>query len=124
LIVAIKLRDPKAPLTLENLELDQPNAIQLDLDGQAIRDLQYDEHLKAFLIISGAPEFEERADFVLWRWDGDRPESGKAIKPTREAVLESKMKPEGITPMNVSNHAFVFIVGDASKYAKIEYVSP
>lgn len=124
LVVPIKMRDRQAPLSIENLEMDEPNAIELNLNGQAIRDIQYDSRLRSFLIISGAPETEEKTDFTLWEWNGEGNQSREGARPKQQALLDKKMKPEGITHLKVSNQEFVFIVGDASSYAKIDYISP
>jgi len=124
LVVPIAIRDRQAPLSIENLTMDEPNAIQLNLNGQAIRDIQYDSHLRLFLIISGAPETEEKTDFVLWQWTGEGNQSNEQNRPKQQTILDKKMKPEGIAPIEISNHSFVFIVGDAGSYAKVEYASP
>src|SRR5262249_50685929 len=123
LVVPITLRNREAPPSIENLIIDEPGAIQLNLNGQAIRDIQYDSQLKAFLIISGAPENEQKTDFTLWRWSGERNQANEQSRPKKMAILDKKMKPEGIAPLKISNHAFVFIVGDASSYTRIEYSS-
>jgi hypothetical protein len=123
LVVPIRIRDRQAPLSIENLTMDEPNAIALNLNGQAIRDIQYDGQLRSFLIISGAPETEEKADFILWEWNGESNQANEQSRPHQQTLLGKKMKAEGIAPMKVANHAFVFIVGDASSYAKIEYAS-
>jgi pSer/pThr/pTyr-binding forkhead associated (FHA) protein len=124
LVVPIKVLDRRAPLTLENLAMDEPNAIQLNLNGQAIRDIQYDSFLRAFLIISGAPETEKKADFTLWEWTGDGNQTREPSRPKLQAALDPDMKPEGVTHLKILNYEFVFIVGDASRYAKIDYLTP
>jgi pSer/pThr/pTyr-binding forkhead associated (FHA) protein len=124
LVVPLKIRDRQAPLSIENLEMDEPNAIQLNLNGQAIRDIQYDSRLRSFLIISGAPETAEKTDFTLWEWNGEGNQTREASRPREQALLDKKMKPEGVTHLKILNQEFVFIVGDASIYAKIDYISP
>jgi hypothetical protein len=124
LVVPIRLRDRQATLSVENLEMDEPNAIQLNLGGQAIRDIQYDTLLRSFLVISGAPETEEKTDFRLWEWSGEANQSRDEARPKERLLLDKKMKPEGITHLKISNQEFVFIVGDASSYAKVDYISP
>jgi pSer/pThr/pTyr-binding forkhead associated (FHA) protein len=124
LVVPIKLRDRQAPLSLENLVLAEPNAIELILNGQAIRDIQYDSRLRSFLIISGAPETEQKTDFTLWLWGGDSNQVREEARPKRQALLDKKMKPEGVTHLKISAQEFVFIVGDASYYARMDYLSP
>ena len=124
LIVRVKVLDRQAPLSVANLAMDGSNAIQLNLNGQAIRDIQYDSLLRSFLIISGAPETEKKADFTLWTWNGEANQTNEAARPKLQAALDPKMKPEGITHLKISNYEFVFIVGDDSRYAKIDYISP
>ncbi|HKQ04536.1 MAG TPA: DUF3616 domain-containing protein [Blastocatellia bacterium] len=124
LIVPLKLRDRLAPLSLENLEMDEPNAIQLNLNGQAIRDMEYDPLLRAFLIISGAPETEKKTDFTLWTWSGEGNQTREGARPKLQTPLDKKMKPEGIAHVMIGTQDFVFIMGDASCYAKIDYLAP
>ena len=123
LVVAIRRRDQRAPLTVENLELDEPNAIQLNLKGQGIRDIEYDSRLRAFLIISGSPENEKKNDFTLWTWSSDASQPGGLAKPKEQAVLHKKFTPEGITHLNIANHEFIFVLGDRNCYAKIDYIA-
>lgn len=124
LVVPIRQRDRQAPLTIDNLEMDEPNAIQLNLDGQAIRDMEYDPRLRSFLIISGAPETEEKTTFTLWTWNGDGHQGREEARPKMQTLLDKKMKPEGVAHLKIGNQEFVFIVGDASGYAKIDYLAP
>jgi hypothetical protein len=122
LIIALKLRDPRGPLSLSNLQLATPHPIQLPLGGQGIRDLHFDSRLKAFLIISGMPETMPKADFKLWEWSGNSESARPQDELREEATLDSKMKPEGITHVSINGKDFVFIVGDASKYLKLDYL--
>jgi Protein of unknown function (DUF3616) len=124
LVVAIKKRDRKAALTVENLQLDEPNAIQVNLNGQGIRDIEYDSRLRAFLIISGSPENEKKNDFTLWTWSANAGQEGGVAKPKQQAILNKKFIPEGITPLNIANHEFIFVLGDRNCYAKIDYIAP
>jgi pSer/pThr/pTyr-binding forkhead associated (FHA) protein len=123
LVVPIRVKNREAPLTVDNLVMDQPNAIQLNLSGQAIRDIQWDSQLRSFLIISGSPETEDRTDFILWQWSGEANQSRDDARPKQQSLLDKKMKPEGIAPMKFPNRQFVLIAGDASRYATIDYIS-
>jgi pSer/pThr/pTyr-binding forkhead associated (FHA) protein len=121
LLVPLKLRDPKGAFSIENLQLAAPNAIQLSLGGLGVRDIQYDSRLKAFLIISGAPEHHEKTNFTLWEWNGDADQANADGRPREETTLDMKMKPEGVTRMKLGGKEFIFIVGDASSYSKFDY---
>ncbi|MCG3160706.1 MAG: hypothetical protein JMDDDDMK_01775 [Acidobacteria bacterium] len=115
-IVPVKLRDPRGPFTRENLKIDEPNVIVLSLDGHGVRDITYDSHLRSFLIISGAPETSPKTDFGLWEWNG-QPDA----KPVRMMTLEDKMKPEGITSVTINGRSYIFVVGDAGSYLRLDY---
>lgn len=121
LVVAIKLKNPTGPFTTDNLQLAEPHAIALPLGGLGIRDIQYDSELSRFLIIAGAPEHHEKVEFALWEWDGsvDQPPGDGALQ--RKSDLDAKMKPEGVTHVEIGGKKFVFIVGDASAYFKLDY---
>lgn len=121
LVVSLKLRDANGPFSIDNLQLAEPHAIQLSLGGLGIRDIQYDSRLKAFLIISGAPEHHEKTAFTLWEWNGDSNQSNADAKPREEAPLDVKMKPEGVTRLKLPGREMIFIVGDASSYFKLDY---
>jgi hypothetical protein len=117
LVVALKLRDPSARLSLENITLAQPNAILLALGGATIRSIEYDGVLNMFQIISGEPEGKEsnkkKAEFKLWEWDGQ-------TVPREKVALNPKLKPEGVTRVSINGHDFIFIVCDASQYLKLD----
>ena len=120
LIVPIKLRDVRAPFTVDNLQL-AGSTIKLLLGGLGIRDIQYDGRLKSFMIIAGAPEHGTREDFTLWEWDGDPDQSNAESELRKEATLDRSMKPEGVTHIGSINGGFIFIVGDADSYLKLDY---
>lgn len=121
LIVAVKLRDPAGAFSTDNLQLAEPRAIALPLGGLGIRDIQFDPESNSFLIISGAPEHHEKAEFVLWAWDGSVDQPGSEGSLRRETELDPKMKPEGITHVEIGARKFIFIVGDSSTYMKLDY---
>jgi pSer/pThr/pTyr-binding forkhead associated (FHA) protein len=118
LIVTLKLLDPGGPFTIANFA--EPQTIKLFLDGLGIRDIQYDTKLKGFLIISGATEHRQKMDFRLWEWSGD-PASNPEIL---DVELDPDMKPEGVAHVKSGAREFVFIIGDSSRYAKIDYMDP
>lgn len=119
LVLALKLRDVSAAFTADSFDFAAAQLLPLSLDGQGIRDLQYDERLKAFLVISGAPENQDKGDFVLWQWDG----AAASATPARKLALDPGMKPEGITEFRHGEQHFIFVLGDASRYMKLDYES-
>lgn len=115
-LVPLKLINPLSPLSSTNLKVDQPSVITLSLDGQGVRDINYDAHSKSFLIISGSPETEKKTDFGLWEWSGNATD-----QPRRITKLDEKYKPEGITGVTLNGQSFVMVVGDAGSYLKLDY---
>jgi Protein of unknown function (DUF3616) len=113
LVVPLRLRDPNARLSLENLTLAQPYAIRLSLGGSTIRSIEYDGSSNVFQIISGAPESKKKTDFTLWEWDGK-------TSPREKASINSKLKPEGVTRVSIGGHDFIFIVCDVGEYLKLD----
>ena len=116
-LVPLRMNDPRGAFNLENLQLETPRIIQLALGGQGIRDITYDTHLKSFLIISGAPEGVEKSEFKLWEWDGE----SVSAKVRDEMTLNPKFKPEGVTAAVIAGRPFLFLVGDASSYLRLNY---
>jgi hypothetical protein len=117
LVIPLRLINPGAPITLENLQLAQPNAYQISLSGQGIRALRYDNHLKSYLIISGAADETQDDSFTLWEWNGE-----SNAKPQRLTQLDGAMRPDGLTRVKIGEREYVFIVGEDSSYSKVEYV--
>jgi pSer/pThr/pTyr-binding forkhead associated (FHA) protein len=115
-LIPLKLRDPHGPFNIDNLSLDSPRVIVFPLDGHGVRDITYDTRSRNFLIISGAPENVRKTDFVLWEWNGQ-----PGINPVRLMSLDEKAKPEGITVTTINGRSFVFVVGDAGSYLKLNY---
>jgi hypothetical protein len=115
-LVPLKLINPLMPLSVNNIQVDQPSVITLTLDGQGVRDISYDPYLRNFLILSGAPETEKKTDFGLWEWSGNPTQ-----QPRRIAKLDEKFKPEGITAVTINGQHFVMVVGDAGSYLKLDY---
>jgi hypothetical protein len=71
LLVPLKLRDPKAAFSFDNLEVEGRRAIRLSLGGAGIRSIEYDDSRKAFFMITGAGPNSEKMDFKLWEWSGN-----------------------------------------------------
>lgn len=113
LVVPLKLRDPKAALSFDNLEVEGRKAIRLPLGGAGIRSIEFDEARKAFFLITGAGPNSEKMDFKLWEWSGN-----DAAPTLREMdTYDRRLKPEGITRVSTSGRDFIFIVFDTSGYA-------
>jgi pSer/pThr/pTyr-binding forkhead associated (FHA) protein len=112
-IVPVRPRNPRE-FTAENLTFSEPRSILLQLGGQGVRDIQYDAQLRAFLILSGALDTQRKTDFKLWEW------TGGAAKPTEEITLNEEIKPEGITRVRMSGRSYLFVVGDASYYLRLD----
>ncbi|MFY9571746.1 MAG: DUF3616 domain-containing protein [Blastocatellia bacterium] len=121
LLVAVKLRNPAGAFSTDNLQLAESNAIPLKLAGFGVRDIQYDPESNTFLIISGAPEHHEKAEFTLWEWSGNFDQSGSESALRREQDLDARMKPEGVTHVEVGGRKFILIVADGSSYLKLDY---
>ena len=116
LLVPLKLRDAKAGLSFENLEVEGGKAIRLSIGGAGIRSIEWDESRKAFFLITGAGPNSERMDFKTWEWSGS-----SATPALRELeTFDRRLKPEGITRVSTGARDFVFIVFDTSGYAATE----
>jgi pSer/pThr/pTyr-binding forkhead associated (FHA) protein len=113
-LVPVRFRNPRE-FTAENLIFSDPRAILLQLGGQGVRDIQYDGQLRSFLIISGALDTQRKTDFKLWQWSGS-----DQSKPAEGLTLSETIKPEGITRARVSGRSFVFVVGDANYYLRLD----
>ncbi|HEX5731794.1 MAG TPA: DUF3616 domain-containing protein [Blastocatellia bacterium] len=116
MVVPLKPADPGGAFSADNLRFEEAKPMMLALGGSGVRDIQYDSRLKSFLVISGAPENVEKGEFILWQWDGKS-------QPVQKSVLDQKVKPEGITAVNVGGQNFIYIVCDASRYLKLDYAN-
>ena len=113
LVVPLKLRDPNAALSLDNLVVEGNQAIKVPLGGAGIRSIEYDESRQAFYVITGAGPNSERMDFKFWEWTGN-----DWTPSLREGeTFDRRLKPEGITRVSNGAHDFTFIVFDTSGYA-------
>jgi hypothetical protein len=113
LVIPLKLRDPQAAFSFDNLEVEGKKAIRLSLNGAGIRSIEFDESRRAFHVITGAGPNSEKMDFKFWEW------SGNDVAPTlRESeTFDRRLKPEGITRVSTGAQDFIFIVFDTSGYA-------
>jgi hypothetical protein len=105
-VIAMKLRDPRGPFSYENLSAADTEVIRLPIGGMGIRSIEFDDRSKAFRIIAGATESQDRGDFKLWEWNGDA--GSPALRET--ARFGGKQKPEGITRASVGGKDFTFVV--------------
>jgi hypothetical protein len=112
LVVPLKQRDLKAPLSFDNLEVEGHKAIRLPLGGAGIRSIEYDNSRKAFFLITGAGPNDENIEFKTWEW------SGNAASPGMREIdtFDRRLKPEGITRVSNGAGDFIFIVFDTSGY--------
>jgi hypothetical protein len=122
LLIVFSLPATNAPLSATSLQLSEPSVVRLPLGDLGIRDIQYDSRLKSFLLISGAPEHQEKPDFELWQWNGasDQASGGAGLKKIN-IKLNQKMKPEGVARVEMNGRDYVFIVGDGGSYLKLDY---
>jgi Protein of unknown function (DUF3616) len=116
LVISLRLNNPAAPFAVENLELAQPNTYQLSLAGQGIRGFRYDSHLKSYLIISEASGEKQNDGFTLWEWNGE-----SNADPQKLIPLDGAMLPGGLTRVKIAEREYLFIAGEGSTYAKVEY---
>jgi len=119
MVAAVKLRNPSGPFSIDNLQLAEPNLIQLKLNDLGIRDISFDPESNSFMIISGAPEHQEKTEFTLWEWSGEPSGSESSLRKLQD--LDPKLKPEGITHVDMNGRKFLFVVCDVSAYLKLDY---
>jgi hypothetical protein len=113
LVVPLRLRDPRGPLSAANLEVEGGKAIRLPFGGAGVRSIEYDERARAFHVITGAGPNAEKLDFKLWEWDGQAERPG-----LRElGAYDRRLKPEGFTRVSTGERTFGFLVFDTSGYA-------
>jgi hypothetical protein len=115
LLVPLRLRDPRAAFTIDNLEV-AGSAIRLPLGGGGIRDIAYDGRANLFRIISGAAEDQDQTDFSLWEWDGN--EQQPTLRETSR--FDESLKPEGVARVTAGGRDFIFIVFDSSGYTVLD----
>jgi hypothetical protein len=113
LIVPLKLRDAAGPFTAENLEIEGGQPIRVFLKESGICDIQFDPKLNTFLLISR--QNIRRGTFSLWEWDGTSSQAKERMQ------LDSTMQPDGITQVKTADQEFMFIVGDESRYLRVDY---
>ena len=111
MIVPVGLKDAAGAFTADNLSFAP--AVKLDLEGLAIRAIEWDAAKNKFLIIAGATEGEKKEGFFLWSWDG----SGA---PEKVEELDKKIKPEGIASIDRDGNHFLYVVGDAGYYQRLD----
>jgi pSer/pThr/pTyr-binding forkhead associated (FHA) protein len=120
LIVPIKLRDPRGSFSTENVLPPSP-AIEVQLGGLGIRDIEFDLRSNSYFIIAGAPVHGEGPSFSLWEWNSGADQSSADPNPREVTKLDAKMKPEGVTHAKLGGKDFIFIVGDGSSYLRLDY---
>ncbi|HKS39155.1 MAG TPA: DUF3616 domain-containing protein [Blastocatellia bacterium] len=116
LVIALKFSDPKAGFSVSNLALAEPSIVRLPLGGLGIRGFEYDDRLKSFLIIAGAPEEMNRTEFKVWEWNGEH--NNPTVR--EKASLNRDLKPEGIARVKSKDSDFLLVVCDSSRYLKLD----
>jgi hypothetical protein len=114
LIIPLKLRDPKGPFATDNLLVDGKGAIKLPLGGAGLRSLEFDAVSGNFLLFTGAALNDENTDFRLLEWAGS---AGPA--PREIARYSRKLKPEGITRVQLDGREAMLVVFDVGSYEVI-----
>ncbi len=112
LVVPLKLRNPDGAFTADNLIVDGPGAMRLALGGAGLRSLEFDPVAGKFVILTGAALDAETTDFRLLEWDGG---AGSAA-PREVARYSRKLKPEGITRMQLEGRDAMLLVFDVGSY--------
>jgi hypothetical protein len=116
LVLALKFTDPKGNFSLDNLTLAEPHIARLPIGGLGIRGIAYDDRLKSFSIIAGAPEQMDRTEFKVWEWNGEN--DNPVVR--EKATLDRDLKPEGIARVNAGDSSFLLVVCDSSRYLTLD----
>jgi hypothetical protein len=110
LILPVRLADPEAGFSTENLRFDGPS-IRIGLGGAGVRSIEYDASRRVFQIIAGAGLNAETLDFQVFEW------SGKSGAPARSTASFSKtLKPEGFTRATIGGRSVAVIVFDVGRF--------
>jgi len=112
LVIPIKLRDADGPFTGDNLVVDGKGAIRLPLGGAGLRSLEFDPISNSFLLFTGAALNDENAEFRLLEWSG----RAGAAAPREISRYSRKLKPEGITRVQVAGRDAMLVVFDVGSY--------
>ncbi len=86
-----------------------PELIRLDLNGKAIRAMDYDPHLNGFLIVAGDSAKGGNSQNQLWFWSGE-PDSSPA--PVAIQGLSGVGNAEGVTPLRMDGSDRIMLVYD------------
>lgn len=115
--IALKLNNPQGQFAIGNLALAEPRLTLLPLGGMGIRSIEYDDHLKSFLIIAGATDQADKTDFKLWEWNGatDNP------LVHEKTSFDRNLQPEAVAPAKIAGSDFILVLCDTSRYIKLDY---
>jgi hypothetical protein len=116
LLVPLRLRDPRAAFSADNLEVEGSGAIRLPLGGAGVRSIEYDGRTEVFRIITGAAEDQRQTDFRLWEWNGDE----RQPAPRETKKFDPELKPEGVARVFVGDRAFTLVLFDAGGYTVLD----
>jgi len=82
-------------------------AIELDLEGEGVRDLTYSSTLNSFVIVAGTWRRGKHTPTTLWSWDGQAAQPAKLRAPDFD-----DLNPEGITEVLAQGGRALLIVSD------------
>ena len=88
---------------------------RLDLDGQGIRGIEYDETLRGFVLIGSTTTDPQQFD--LWLWDGESAAAERLEVPGFETLRQ----PEGLCSVEVGSSRKLLIVSDDGMTDKSYY---
>jgi hypothetical protein len=143
LFIAFRNPRPKHPVTGKRMALVIPltnpqlviekaappkfaKPILWDLEGMAIRSIEYSQYHKAFFLIAGP--HDGKSDFTLYKWSGtieDHPKPVKKIQP-------DNFTPEAIMPLDNSDKLILLsddgnievMISDPSQCLPGEFIAP
>ncbi len=92
-----------------------PKLTRLDLNGNSIRGMAYDEKLEGYLIVAGSVQRGSAKENQLWFWNG----SPKTL-PEKFTIkgLDGIKNAEGVSPIVINGKRKILIVSDDGKEKK------
>jgi hypothetical protein len=109
----LSLSNPDAAFAGSSPEIRKMATV--DLQGNGIRSMEYDELFGGFLILAGPTG--DRGEFALWLWKPGTEYLRKLVAPKFDRLL----KPEGICRIELSGRPHLLIVSDDGETDKAFY---